>query len=128
MKKHSARHHRIGDQIQRELAELLREQIKDPRIGLVTITAVDVSNDLSHAKVYFTNMGDVSGAENAEQALARTAGFLRSEIAHRLSSFTVPQLHFIYDRSTERGMEMSRLIDEAIRGQESEIRDQKSDA
>ncbi len=114
MKKHSARHHRIGDQIQRELAELLREQIKDPRIGLVTVTAVDVSSDLTHAKVYFTNMGNAASAEDAEQALARTAGFLRSEIAHRLASFTVPQLHFVYDRSTEHGMQMSRLIDEAI--------------
>ncbi|MDR0771330.1 MAG: 30S ribosome-binding factor RbfA [Burkholderiales bacterium] len=114
MKKPSARHHRIGDQIQRELAELLREQVKDPRIGLVTITAVDASNDLAHAKVYFTNMASVTGAEEAEQALARAAGFFRSEIARRLSSFTVPQLHFIYDRSTEHGMQMSRLIDEAI--------------
>ncbi|MDR0251295.1 MAG: 30S ribosome-binding factor RbfA [Burkholderiales bacterium] len=121
-KRLSARSHRIGDQIQRELAELLREQIKDPRIGLVTITAVDVSNDLSHAKVYFTNMSDAAGAEDAEQVLARTAGFLRSEIAHRLSSFTVPQLHFIYDRSTEHGMEMSRLIAEAVG------RDQKPDS
>ncbi|MCL2873020.1 MAG: 30S ribosome-binding factor RbfA [Betaproteobacteria bacterium] len=127
MKKHSARHHRIGDQIQRELAELLREQIKDPRIGLVTITAVDVSADLSHAKVYFTNMSNAADAAAAEQALVRTAGFLRSEIAHRLSSFTVPQLHFIYDRSTERGMQMSRLIDEAV-SRDQGVRDQESDS
>ncbi|MDR0588096.1 MAG: 30S ribosome-binding factor RbfA [Burkholderiales bacterium] len=114
MKKVSPRVRRIGDQIQRELAEILRDHTKDPRIGFVTLTGVEVTADLAHAKVFFTNMGAISAAADAEQALARAAGFLRSEIAHRLGSFTVPQLHFVYDVSIERGMEMSYLIDQAI--------------
>jgi ribosome-binding factor A len=114
MKKNTARIRRIGDQIQRELGEILREQVKDPRIGFVTIIGVDVANDLAHAKVYFTHMAGMGKAEEAEKSLARTAGFLRSEIAHRLSSHTVPQLHFIYDTSIEHGMKMSQLIDDAV--------------
>ncbi|MDR1529531.1 MAG: 30S ribosome-binding factor RbfA [Burkholderiales bacterium] len=114
MKKNSARIRRIGDQIQRELSEILRNQVKDPRIGFVTITGVDVTNDLSHAKVYFTRMMGMESAAEAEQSLARSAGFFRSEIAHRLSSHTVPQLHFVYDTSIEQGIQMSRLIDEAV--------------
>lgn len=114
MKRNTARIRRIGDQIQRELSEILREQVKDPRIGFVTITGVDVTNDLAHARVYFTHMAGMDSAEEAEQSLARMAGFFRSEIARCLNSYTVPQLHFIYDKSIERGMAMSRLIDEAV--------------
>ena len=114
MKRPSQRAHRVGDQIQRELADLLRNEVKDPRVGPVTLTGVDVSADLSHAKVRFTHLAGKAKAQDAVDALARTAGFLRSELARRLDLYSVPQLHFEYDDSIESGMRISKLIDEAI--------------
>jgi ribosome-binding factor A len=113
-KRHSPRSARIGDELQRELAELLRDEVKDPRVGKVTITHVEVTPDLSHAKVLVT---DLAGREHAAEtiaALSRTAGFLRSELGRRLSTYTVPQLAFVYDDSIETGMALSQLIDRAV--------------
>jgi ribosome-binding factor A len=104
---------RIADQIQRELAEIIRLELRDPRVGLITLTAVELSRDQSHAKVFFTVLGSDSGAE-ALEGLQRAAGFLRSNLAHRLSTRSVPELHFAYDESVERGVRLSRLIDEAV--------------
>ena len=114
MKKHSQRAQRVGEQIQRELAELLREQVKDPRVGRVTITGVEASADLSHAKVYITHLAGIEHADEAVQALQRTAGFLRAELGHRMKLYSVPQLHFAYDDSIESGMRLSQLIDDAV--------------
>ena len=114
MKKTSQRAHRVGDQIQRELAQLLRDEIKDPRVGRVTITSVEVTADLAHAKVFFTHLAGREQADDAVHALQRTAGFLRSELARRLSSYSVPQLHFVYDDSIESGIRLTQLIDEAV--------------
>jgi ribosome-binding factor A len=114
VKRSSQRAHRVGDQIQRELADLLRNEVKDPRVGPVTITGVDVSADLSHAKVRFTHLAGKETGKDAANALARTAGFLRSELARRLNLYSVPQLQFAYDDSIESGIRMSQLIDEAI--------------
>lgn len=114
MKKTSQRSRRVGDEIQRDLAEMLRTEVKDPRVGPVTITAVDVSPDLSHAKVFVTHMGGREHAGEAVRALQRTAGFLRSALAQRLRLYTVPQLHFAYDDSIEAGMKLSQLIDDAV--------------
>ena len=114
VKKHSPRPRRIGDQIQRELAELLRLQVKDPRIGMVTITAVDVAPDLSHAKVFVTHLGGSEHAAGVVAALQHTAGYLRSELSHRLRLYSVPELRFAYDDSIESGLRLSRLIDEAV--------------
>ena len=114
MKKHSQRAQRVGEQIQRELAELLREHVKDPRVGRVTVTGVEVSPDLSHAKVFITHLAGIEHADEAVQALQRTAGFLRSELSHRMQLYSVPQLHFVYDDSIESGMRLSQLIDDAV--------------
>ena len=114
MKKNTQRAHRVGDQIQRELADLLRLHVKDPRIGMVTITAVQVSPDLSHAKIFFSHLAGAEQKDTAVEALQHTAGYLRTELAHRLKLYTVPQLHFAYDDSIESGLKMSKLIDEAI--------------
>jgi ribosome-binding factor A len=114
MKKHSQRAQRVGEQIQRELAELLRDHVKDPRVGRVTVTAVEVSPDLSHAKVFITHLAGAEHADEAVTALQRTAGFLRTELAHRMQLYSVPQLHFVYDDSIESGMRMSQLIDDAV--------------
>ena len=113
-KRHSPRAQRVGDQIQRELADLLRLQLKDPRVGMVTITAVDVSPDLASAKILFTHLAGVEHAKPAVQALQHAAGYLRSELAHRLKLYSVPRLHFVYDSSIESGLKLSKLIDEAI--------------
>jgi len=114
VKRHSQRAQRVGEQIQRELAQMLRDEVKDPRVGRITITAVEVSPDLSHAKVFVTDLAGSEHAGEAVRALARTAGFLRSELAHRIRLYSVPQLHFAYDDSIESGIRLSKLIDEAV--------------
>ena len=106
---------RIADQIQRELAEVVRTELRDPRVGsLVTFTGVELSRDQSHAKVFFTVLGAQSDIDAALEGLQRAAGFLRSQLAHRLSTRSVPELHFHYDESVERGVRLSKLIDEAV--------------
>jgi ribosome-binding factor A len=114
MKKTSQRARRVGDEIQRELSQLLREEVKDPRVGRVTITAVEVSPDLSHAKVFVTHLAGREHSDDAIAALQHTAGFLRSALSRRLQLYSVPQLHFAYDDSIESGMRLSQLIDDAV--------------
>jgi ribosome-binding factor A len=101
------RSYRIADQIQRDLAELIRE-LKDPRIGLLTINAVEVSPDYAHAKVYFSLL--VGDPAECETALNEAAGFLRNGLFKRLQIHTVPTLHFHFDRTTERAAELNELI------------------
>jgi len=108
----TARSARIADQIQRSLAELIRLEVRDPRVGLVTITGVELSRDHSHAKVFFTVLGADSAP--ALEGLSRAAGFLRSELSRQLTTRKVPELHFAFDDSVERGVRLSRLIDEAV--------------
>jgi len=114
MKRPSQRAQRIGDQIQRELADLFANEVKDPRVGRITLTAVEVAGDLAHAKVFFTHLAGKARAAETIKALERTAGFLRSELARRLDLYSVPQLHFAYDDSIESGMRLSTLIDQAV--------------
>ncbi|UXH76590.1 30S ribosome-binding factor RbfA [Roseateles amylovorans] len=101
---------RVADQIQRDLAELIRE-LKDPRVGMVTINAVEVTPDYAHAKVYFSLL--VGDTEATGEALNEAAGFLRNGLFKRLQIHTVPSLHFHFDRTTERAAEMSALISRA---------------
>src|SRR5688572_23159606 len=111
------RSRRIAEQIQRELADLIRLELKDPRVpGLVTVSDVEVSPDQSQAKVYFTVLGDEHAISDATEGLKRAAGFLRTQLARRMKLRTVPQLHFEYDASVERGIRVSQLIDEAVGG------------
>jgi ribosome-binding factor A len=105
---------RIADQIQRELSEIIRLELKDPRIGMITLTGVEVSQDNAHAKVFFTSLGVQVQQEAAERALNHAGGFLRSALAQRLKLRTVPQLRFHYDESVERGIRLSALIDKAV--------------
>lgn len=109
------RSRRIAEQIQRELSEIIRLELKDPRVtGMITITDVEVTRDQSHAKIFFTILGDAAKVDETTEGLKRASGFLRSELAHRLLLRTVPQLEFKYDASVERGVKLSRLIDEAV--------------
>jgi ribosome-binding factor A len=105
---------KVADLVQRELTDLLLREVRDPGIGMITITAVDVSPDLSHAKVFFTLLQPEKKPET-EKALQRAAGYLRSQIAHRIKLYTAPELRFFYDESVERGDRLSRLIDSANR-------------
>lgn len=117
MAKEYSRTQRIGDQMQRELALLIQREIKDPRLGLVTITGVDVARDLSHAKVFITVMGQDDNAEVIKQntgILNDAAGFLRMHLGKAMKLRTVPQLHFSYDASIRRGAELSALIERAV--------------
>jgi len=110
---------RIADQIQRELSDLLRNEVKDPRVGMVTITGVEVSSDLAHAKVYFTSLAE-QDREDSLQGLQRAAGFLRSQLASRLRIHNMPELHFRYDASIEQGIRLSKLIDEAVQNKSND--------
>lgn len=114
MPKDYPRGRRIADQIQRELSEIIRMELKDPRVGLITITDVEVTQDNAHAKVFFTALGEPVQQEAATRALNHAAGFLRSALAKVLKLRTVPQLRFDYDVSVERGVRLSKLIDEAV--------------
>lgn len=104
------RAHRIADQIQRDVSELMRE-LKDPRIGMATINHVDVSPDYAHAQVYFSVL--VGDAGETEVALNEAAGFIRNGLFKRLKIHTVPTLHFHFDRTTERAMDINALISKA---------------
>ena len=111
---------RVAEQIQRDLAELLRLEVKDPRIGMVTLTDVEVTSDYAHAKVFFTTLGDSDQIAAATEGLNRAAGFLRHELGHRIKLRSIPQLHFIHDESVERGVRLSQLIDAAVSGDSSD--------
>ncbi|MBT5719674.1 MAG: 30S ribosome-binding factor RbfA [Gammaproteobacteria bacterium] len=129
----SARVQRVADQIQRELALLIQMEVNDPRVGMVSVTDVEVSRDLAHAKIYVTVLntmtddsqvnestlsepGDLDKLEIEENinALNKAAGYLRSLLAKRLSTRSVPKLRFYYDGSIERGQQLSSLIDSAL--------------
>ena len=114
MKTGQGRPQRLGDLIQREVSDLIRLELRDPRVGMITITSVDVSPDLSHAKLFFTLL-EKDKLEDTLQGLKRSAGFLRSQLAKRMKMYTTPELRFEYDESVERGDRLSRLIDEALR-------------
>jgi ribosome-binding factor A len=104
------RSHRVADQIQRDVAELIRD-LKDPRVGMVTINAVEVSPDYAHAKVFFSVL--MGQPEDSASALNEAAGFLRNGLFKRLQIHTVPTLHFVFDRTTERAADLSALIAKA---------------
>jgi ribosome-binding factor A len=129
----SSRVQRVADQIQRDLATLIQMEVNDPRVGMVSVTGVDVSRDLAHAKVYVTVMnsltddhkvndstlsepGDLDKLEIEDnlKALNKAAGYLRTLLAKRLNTRSVPKLQFHYDASIERGQRLSSLIDNAL--------------
>lgn len=110
------RSHRVADFIQREISELIRTELKDPRVSeMITVSSVEVSRDLGTAKIHYTIMGAEPGErEETDKALKNAAGFLRRKLAPRLNTRSVPQLRFYYDDSIERGAHMSALIDDAV--------------
>ena len=109
---------KVADQIQRDLAELIARELKDPRVGMVTLQAVEVTPDYAHAKVFFSQLtGD---PEQTLEGLNQAAGFLRNGLFNRLHIHTVPTLHFVFDRTTERASDMNALIAQAVASRSKE--------
>ncbi len=109
---------KVADQIQRDLTELIARELKDPRVGMVTLQGVEVTPDYAHAKVFFSVLtGD---PVETTDALNQAAGFLRSGLFKRLHIHTVPTLHFLFDRTTERAADMNALIAQAVASRSKE--------
>jgi len=111
-KKHSQRAQRVGDQIQKELADLLRNDVKDPRVGLVTIVGVRVAPDLSSAKVFFSVMGDEAQRALTTKVLRGASGYMRHVIADEIDVRTAPELHWKYDDSLDRAFRIAEILKE----------------
>lgn len=114
MPKDFPRARRVADQIQRELPELIRQEVKDPRVGMLTITEVEVNRDMEFAKVFFTTLGGQAEHDACLLGLQRASGFLRSQLSHRMQLRVVPKLTFVYDRSVEYGIKLTQLIESAV--------------
>ena len=108
-----SRKDRVSEQIRRELADLMRTELKDPRVGMISLTDVEVTADYAHAKVFFSTLAGSEGLSDVLTGLQNASGFLRRELGKRISIHTTPQLHFVYDQSLERGADLSKLIAEA---------------
>jgi ribosome-binding factor A len=105
---------RVEEQLKRLLAELIRREVKDPRVGLITITSAEVSRDLTHAKVFFTPFAGVGDAEAALEALRHASGYLRHQVRNQMRLRVAPELDFHIDDSVERGARLSALIHDAV--------------
>ena len=127
MPKDFSRTRRVGEQIQREMAQLIQQEIKDPRLGLVTISAVKLSRDMSHANVFFTTLDEEHPIEETLKILEGAAGFLRHELAKRMQLRIVPHIHFKYDESIAYGNDLSALINKAVGMENPENRMSDSD-
>ena len=103
---------RVAEQVRRDLADLIRTELKDPRVGMISLTAVELTPDYAHAKVFFTTLNG-EHLDEIERGLKRAGGFLRRELGRRIHIHTLPELHFVYDNSLERGSNLSQLIDKA---------------
>ena len=125
MPKEFSRAERVGDAIQRELSQVIRNELRDPRIGMVSVNAVQVSRDLSTARVYVTFVDNPKNVEPAERlaVLAKAAGFLRSMISREIRMCVVPQLRFVFDETFYKALEISDLIDQAIKSDQANHKD-----
>ncbi|MGI9302502.1 MAG: 30S ribosome-binding factor RbfA [Gammaproteobacteria bacterium] len=104
---------RVGEQVHRKLALLMRE-LKDPRIGMVTVADVELSPDYAHAKVFVSTLGDAQQIETSLAGLRSAAGFLRRELSRALNMRSTPELHFVYDDTQEKGARISALLDREL--------------
>ena len=111
-KKGFQRSDRVAEQIRRDIADLIRTELKDPRVGMISLTDVVLTPDYAHAKVFFTTLQS-EHLEEIQTGLKRASGFLRRELGRRIHIHTLPELHFVFDNSLEHGANMSQLIDQA---------------
>ncbi len=114
MPREFSRTRRVAEQLQRELAELIRTELKDPRLGMVSISHVQVSRDLGHAKVFVSVLGNDEQVRASLEVLQHAAGYLRGRIGRLLHIRTVPELRFTLDRSLEEGARIGALINLAV--------------
>ena len=121
---------RVADAMRRELAQLIQQEVRDPRVGMVNVNDVEVSRDLSTAKVYVTLVGedDPAAIKDSMDVLNRAAGFLRSQLARAIQMRTIPRLQFRYDETSVRGQELSALIDKAVKADKAHRPDDESDS
>lgn len=111
---------RVGDEMQKVISQILREDVKDPRIPLLTsVVEVRMSHDLSHATVYLSVMADEKGKEDCKTAIMSASGFIKREVCKRIKLRIAPEFHYVIDDSIERGMRLMNLIDETVRGDQS---------
>jgi ribosome-binding factor A len=116
MPKEFSRKLRIEELIQREIAILIQQEVKDPRIGMVTVSSVDISPDLKHAKVFVTLLNNEKDRNTSITALNHAARYLRHELARRIYLKTIPEIRFVYDESIARGVRLTELINNAVAG------------
>ena len=116
MRKNSIKNTRINMEVQRELSEIIRSEIKDPRIHpMTTVVSVDVTPDLKYCKAYVSVLGDAEAAQETIQGLKSAVGYVRRELAHRVNLRNTPEITFVLDQSIEYGVHMSHLIDEVTK-------------
>ncbi len=117
MRKNSIKNTRINMEVQRELSEIIRTEIKDPRVNsaMVTVVSVEVTPDLKYCKAYISVLGDQEKAQDAVTGLKSAVGYIRRELAHRVNLRNTPEITFVLDQSIEYGVNMSRLIDEVTK-------------
>lgn len=109
MSKQRAR--KVSEEIKKEVSNILRDDVKDPRVGFITITGVDTTNDLSSAKIYFSVLGEKQEIDDTTKALDSAHGFIRREIGHRIQLRHVPEIQFIYDNSIEHASHIDELLE-----------------
>lgn len=107
---------RIALQMQREISDIIRTQVKDPRVGFVTVTGTEVSNDMTHVKVFLSVLGDADNRSATMAVLEKAKGFIRSELGKRIRLRLTPELHFKSDESIDYSMRIGHVLDEIARG------------
>jgi ribosome-binding factor A len=131
MAREFARTDRVGQQIQKEIAVILMREIKDPRLSMTTVSAVEVTRDLAYAKVFVTFFNDNADEIKASlEVLAEAEGYIRSLLGKRLRARIMPHLRFVYDSSMSEGVRMSALVDQAVasdKNTESPVDDESAD-
>jgi ribosome-binding factor A len=118
---------RIALQMQREISDIIQSQVKDPRVGFVTVTAVEVTNDFQHAKVYISVLGNEGERENSLHALDRARGFIRTEIGRRIRLRLTPEIQFVLDESLDYSMKIGRVLHEIFPQSETDGEKRDSD-
>lgn len=129
MAKEFHRADRVADAMRRELAQLIQREVRDPRLGMININDVEVSRDLTMAKVFVTLVGedDPASINTSMEVLNKAAGFLRSQLAKSIQMRTIPRLQFRYDETSVRGQQLSALIDKAVKSDKDHHRDDEED-
>ena len=122
MRKNSIKNTRINMEVQRELSEIIRTEVKDPGLNdvMVTVVSVEVTPDLKYCKAYISVLGSDEAAREALAGLKRAVGFIRKELARRVNLRNTPELKFILDQSIEYGVNMSKLIDDVVGGDQKD--------